>query len=195
MPSERQQQQQQSWRLQVTAKANNFNFRFRFAAATYKPTWNFSFFRLSILLKLPKFALKFASHPTQPPHRPGFFATKFMKIVHKLRPRLPRKKESNVSYPKLNRVTYQDPHRVGFWVMGILACVARSISKCGERGMVMLGSLGYLLLLFWKMKIVNLVAFLMVVGTIFYYLFFNFDSNYCYWEYMGRSWNKMVNLW
>ncbi|QCE12101.1 hypothetical protein DEO72_LG10g3342 [Vigna unguiculata] len=157
----RQQQQQQSWKLQVTAKANNFNFRLRFAAATYKPTWNFSFFRLSILLKLPKFALRFASHPTQ--HRPGFFATKFMKIVHKLRPRFPRKKESNVSYPKVNNLTYQDPLRVGFWVMGILARVARSISNNGQRGIVMLGSVGYLLLLFWRMKTVNLVAFLVVI--------------------------------
>ncbi|KAK7374070.1 hypothetical protein VNO80_07495 [Phaseolus coccineus] len=188
MQSERQ-EQQQSWRLHVTAKANNFNFRLRFAAATYKPTWNFSFFRLSILLKLPKFALTFASHPTQPVHRPGFFTTKFMKIVRKLRPRWPRKKESNVPYLK-------DPLRNGFWVMGILECVARSISKNGHRGIVML--VGYLLLLFWKMKIaklVNLVTFLGVVGTIFYYLFFNFDCNYSYWEYMGRSWNKMVNLW
>jgi len=105
MQSERQ-EQQQSWRLHVTAKANNFNFRLRFVAATYKPTWNFSFFRLSILLKLPKFALTFASHPTQPAHRPGFFTTKFMKIVRKLRPRLPRKKESNVPYLKVNNVCY-----------------------------------------------------------------------------------------
>ncbi|CAJ1811652.1 unnamed protein product [Sphenostylis stenocarpa] len=187
MQSER---QQQSWRLHVTAKATNFNFRLRFAAATFKPTWNFSFFRLSILLKLPKFALTFASHPAQPAHGRGFFTTKFMKIVHKLRPKLPKQKESNIPYLK-------DPLRIGFWVMGILAFVAQFISMNGQQGILMLG-VGYLLLLFWKMKItklLNLVTFfLVVVGTIFYYLVFNFDCNYSYWEYMGRSWNKMVNF-
>ncbi|TKY65675.1 hypothetical protein E2542_SST08535 [Spatholobus suberectus] len=188
MQSER---EQQSWRVHVTAKANNFNFRLRFAAAaTYKPTWNFSFFRLSILLKLPKFALTISSHPTQPAHGRGFFATKFKKIVHKLRPRLPKKKESNVPHLK-------DPLRVGFWVMGFLACLAQSI-KNGQRGIATLASLGSLLLLFRKLKTAKLMKlvtfFLVVVGTIFYYLFFNFDYNYNYWEYMGRSWNKMLNL-
>ncbi|RDX71463.1 hypothetical protein CR513_49183, partial [Mucuna pruriens] len=187
MQSER---EQQSWRVHVTAKANNFNFRLRFAAATYKPTSNFSFFRLSLLLNLPKFALTITSHPAQPTRARGFFATKFIKIVNKLRPPLPKKKESNVPYLK-------DPNRIGFWVMGFLACLAQSINKNGQRGIVMLASVGSLFLLFRKLKmtkVMNLVTFiLVVVGTIFYYLFFYFDYNYNYWEYMGRSWNKMLS--
>lgn len=96
--------EQQSWRLHVTAKANKFNFRLRFAAAThrYKPTWNLSFFHLSILLMLPKFALSITSHPTNPTHKRGCFATKFMKIVHILRPWLPKKKEPHVPCLKIN---------------------------------------------------------------------------------------------
>lgn len=96
--------EQQSWRLHVTAKANKFNFRLRFAAAThrYRPTWNLSFFRISILLKLPKFALRINSHPTNPTRGRGFFATKFTKILHRLRPRLPKKKESNAPCLKVN---------------------------------------------------------------------------------------------
>ncbi|KAG5014226.1 hypothetical protein GLYMA_09G275200v4 [Glycine max] len=182
--------EQQSWRLHVTAKANKFNFRLRFAAAThrYRPTWNLSFFRISILLKLPKFALIINSHPTNPTRGRGFFATKFTKILHRLRPRLPKKKESNAPCLKVN-----DPIRSGFWIMGILAFLA-------QRGIGMLASVGSLLLLFRKLKIaklVNLVTFfLVVVGTIFYYLFdYNLDYSYNnYWQYMRRSWSKMVSL-
>ena len=74
------------------------------AAAThrYKPTWNLSFFHLSILLMLPKFALSITSHPTNPTHKRGCFATKFMKIVHILRPWLPKKKEPHVPCLKIN---------------------------------------------------------------------------------------------
>ncbi|KHN40627.1 uncharacterized protein LOC114396040 [Glycine soja] len=187
---------QQSWKLHINAKANNFNFRLRFAAAThrYKPTWNLSFFRLSILLMLPKFALSITSHPTNPTHKRGCIATKFMKIVHILRPWLTKKKEPHVPCLKIN-----DPIRVGFfWVMGFLAFLAQSICKNGHRGIVMLASVGSLLVLFRKLKIaelVNLVTFFLVVGTIFYYLFFNFDYSYNnYWQYMRRSWSKMVSL-
>ena len=99
-----------------------------------------------------------------------------------------------------SQLCLQDPIRVGFfWVMGFLAFLAQSIYKNGHRGIVMLASVGSLLVLFRKLKIaklVNLVTFfLVVVGTIFYYLFFNFDYSYNnYWQYMRRSWSKMVSL-
>ncbi|KAK7394968.1 hypothetical protein VNO78_15509 [Psophocarpus tetragonolobus] len=185
MQSER--QQHQSWRVHVTAKANNFRLRLRFAAATnrYKPT---SFFRLSILLKLPKFALTINSHPTHQTHGPGFLTNRLIKI----RPRWFKKKESNVPCLK-------DPISVGFWVMGFVPCLRQSISKHAQRGISMLAPVGSLLLLFGKLKIarlVNLVTFFSVlVGAIFYYQFFNFHHNFNYWPYVGRTWNKMVSLW
>lgn len=100
-----------------------------------------------------------------------------------------------------SQLCLQDPIRVGFfWVMGFLAFLAQSIYKNGHRGIVMLASVGSLLVLFRKLKIaklVNLVTFfLVVVGTIFYYLFdYNLDYSYNnYWQYMRRSWSKMVSL-
>lgn len=91
---------------------------------------------------------------------------------------------------------------MGFLVMGFLACVAQSIYKNnGQREIVKLASVGSLLILLGKLKmakVMNIVRFfLVVVGTILCYLLFNFDYsnyNYNYWEYIGRSWHKMVNL-
>ncbi|XP_020237430.1 uncharacterized protein LOC109816750 isoform X4 [Cajanus cajan] len=140
-------EREQSWRVLVTAKANKFNFRLRFIAATptHKPTSNFSFsfFRLSILLNLPKFALSINSHPTQP--------TRFIKFLHRFRPPLLKKKEPNAPHRKdLIRI-------IGFWVVGLLSCLALSVFMNGQRGIVMLSYVGSLLLLFRKLKMAKVM--------------------------------------
>lgn len=88
----------------------------------------------------------------------------------------------------------QDPIRVGFWVMGFVACLVQSIiSKVDRVGIVMavLASVGFFVasLLLKKLKaatmVVNLAAFLLVgAATLVCYLFSYFDCDYDYWEYI-----------
>ncbi|KAJ1407180.1 hypothetical protein SESBI_24498 [Sesbania bispinosa] len=120
---------QQSWRIHISAKAHNFNFKLRLAAATYAPTWTLSFFRLSVLLNLPKkFVFRIRSEPKQ---ERGFFATKVMKIVHKFRPRWPKNRsnniaaktqsKSNLSLPKFN-LTNVIAGSNSYWLLGYGVC-------------------------------------------------------------------------
>ncbi|XP_057440342.1 uncharacterized protein LOC130732274 [Lotus japonicus] len=188
-------EREQSWRIRITARANTFNFRLRFVAATYPLTWKLSFFRFSILLKLHKSVFRISSEPKQ---RRGSITSKFMKIIRKFRPRLPKTRPnvasdsiSNLSYPK-------DAIHFGFWVVGFLAFLAQSISKRDQKRILMVASVGFCVasLLFKKFniaKVTKLAALLLVavaIVVLVYDLFSYFDYNY--WDYLGRyAWNKI----